>query len=638
MTEKRSLIVMIALLGIFATLATAEASRERGELIAPKSDAWLEWTSVEDILEHRPERIDTLLKALDLEREELEKVKAALERGDKAAACHALLDYYAGPGRKAWAYKDVGEPGEKQQDRADNVLARRVPGHDGVVGIVPRVHGGWDWGHRGPSDDPQYAYLLNRHPFLTSLYQTWRATGEAKYAEAFDRIIRDWVLHAGYSKFDHGHANNLNAAFRMKGWPIAFYGFLDSPHFTEAGRLLMLASIMVHGEALDRVGGWRRPEFDALFRVGAGFPEFEASSRWEHHAMQRMLKTFRRQVYPDGAYDELSPHYHMVAINRFEGFAQFAEQAGRELPPDLGEGLEAMHTYYAGLIRPDGSMPQLNRADRDRPTQLLLGAAERYDRPDWRYMATAGREGTRPADPPSRFFPWAGHLVSRDGWGEQALWSIFNAGPEGSRSVYADALHLSVSAFGKDFLLNSGRFWYKSVTVGSGSPNPAPAATSSKSTAAGSRSAPPALTVPARGSTGPSRTPSISPARPIGISKGSKAKPPTPARSCSFAKSARGSWSTASPRTARGESHPCGTSTPTAKSPGGTRGSSGPSTPKARTSSFFRSARSRGTCRWSAGGRRRPYRAGTARTTGSGSRIRWPSSTAASRVTRSWRG
>lgn len=37
----------------------------------------------------RPGRIDTLLDALDMEREGLEAVKAAAEAGDKAAACHA---------------------------------------------------------------------------------------------------------------------------------------------------------------------------------------------------------------------------------------------------------------------------------------------------------------------------------------------------------------------------------------------------------------------------------------------------------------------------------------------------------------------------------------------------------------------
>lgn len=46
---------------------TASANPEAGQLIEPASDAWLGHTSVDDVWTHTPERIDTLLTALNLD-------------------------------------------------------------------------------------------------------------------------------------------------------------------------------------------------------------------------------------------------------------------------------------------------------------------------------------------------------------------------------------------------------------------------------------------------------------------------------------------------------------------------------------------------------------------------------------------
>jgi len=444
------------------------AGREAGELIEPASEAWQAITSVEDVLDHAPDRIETLLGALDLDRPGLEKVKAAVEAGEKAAACEALLDYYAGPGRKPWVIDLLGEPGDGDVARAEITVAGRHEAQGGVGGAVATRHGAWDWNDAGPKNDREYAFNLNRHPFFTHLGQAWRKTGEAKYAETFDRRVRDWILHAVYPGLE-SHEGTwtwrvLEAGLRMRSWTFAFHGFQASEAFTPAARLLMLASFVEHGRYI-RKFHWRRHnhalmEHDGLNRLALAFPEFEASEAWHRYAFEQMLEEMDHQVYPDGAHDELSSGYHGVSLSSFENLAQVAMAAGREVPGDYMERIVAMYDYWAGLVRPDGSLPQNNRSDRGKITGRLLAAAERYGREDWRYAATQGAAGARPEDPPSRLFRWAGHLVSRSGWEAGSLWSFFDAGPAGAGWVHADALHLSLSAFGKDFLVDSGRFWY----------------------------------------------------------------------------------------------------------------------------------------------------------------------------------
>ncbi len=450
------------------TLSVAEIiARERGERIEPESDAWLGWTSVEDVIEHRPERIEKLLAALDLEHEGLEAVKDAVDAGDKAAACRALLAYYAGPGRKQWVPNMLGEPFDGHVKRADLAVANRHQAGGGIVGEVPVRHGAWDWNYSGPKNDREFAFNLNRHQFFTHLYQAWRKTGDSRYAETFDRIVRDWILHTVYPGDKHQYVYTwrvLEAGRRMRSWPSAFHGFLESESFTPAGRLLMLSSQVDHGRYIRRHhwSGHNHAlmEHDGLNRLGLAFPEFKEAETWHRHAFSEMLKEMDHQVYPDGAHDELSSGYHWVSLSSFENLAEVTLAAGRKVPQDYRDRIVDMYDYWAGLVRPDGSLPQNNRADRGNATRRLLAAAKRYNRPDWRYIATNGREGTAPDGLPSRFAPWAGHLTSRSGWEADALWSFFNAGPAGAGSVHADALHLSLSAYGKDFLVASGRFWY----------------------------------------------------------------------------------------------------------------------------------------------------------------------------------
>ncbi|MCL7764477.1 heparinase II/III-family protein [Polaribacter sp. Z014] len=75
-------------------------------------------------------------------------------------------------------------------------------------------------------------------------------------------------------------------------------------------------------------------------------------------------------------------------------------------------------------------------------------------------MATNGEKGTVPDGGNSFFYPWAGQLISRSSYDKEAHWSFFDVGPWGAGHEHSDKLHLSVSAYGKDLLVDSGRFAY----------------------------------------------------------------------------------------------------------------------------------------------------------------------------------
>ena len=135
--------------------------------------------------------------------------------------------------------------------------------------------------------------------------------------------------------------------------------------------------------------------------------------------------------------------------------------AGRDVPKAWYEGLERMWNYYAYSLRPNGYGVLNNDSNLDFNRRLIMDLYEQYERPDWAYIATNGAQGIRPVGPPSVMFPWAGQLISRSGWDAAAHWSVLDVGPWGIGHQHQDKLHLSVSAFGQDFLVDAGRLYYK---------------------------------------------------------------------------------------------------------------------------------------------------------------------------------
>lgn len=130
------------------------------------------------------------------------------------------------------------------------------------------------------------------------------------------------------------------------------------------------------------------------------------------------------------------------------------------MPPHYTDRIEEMYNYLAYSMRPDGHQPLNNDSDREDLRPRVLKAAATFHRPDWEWIATNGASGLRP-DVPSVVFPWAGIHVMRNGWDRRGHWAFFDTGPFGTGHQHADKLHLSVAAFGRDLLVDAGRYTHE---------------------------------------------------------------------------------------------------------------------------------------------------------------------------------
>ena len=81
------------------------------------------------------------------------------------------------------------------------------------------------------------------------------------------------------------------------------------------------------------------------------------------------------------------------------------------------------------------------------------------DRADFRWFATCGKEGT-PPDYLTYAFPYAGAVVFRSSWDEDAVWGYVDCSPFGRGHQHEDKLNALIFAYGKNMVIEGGCYAY----------------------------------------------------------------------------------------------------------------------------------------------------------------------------------
>ncbi len=430
---------------------------------------WRSLRSIEDVCRTYPQRTRELFEALDLNRDGLQQVKAAFDSGDLPGACQKLLDYYRDCNSGQWLRENRTSPIDPSPTLADGVLNDEVT-FFGLTGKMIRLPNGHiDWRDMGPTHDVEWAFELNRHYNVRWLMNGYLANGNEAYMVKADELVRDWIVSS--IPLPETDTNRdfmwraMEAGIRLREWARLFYGFMDNKNILPATRILMLRSLVDHGNDLRQfhAGGGNHVTMDlsALALLGAAWPQFKQSHDWLMYSVDYLNDQITKQAYPDGVQLELTAHYHEGAAYNFQALADICHEVNVKLPETFATRLRYMWGYLAYVMRPDGGNVLNNDGDRDGCAARVLHYAEFYQQPDWTYIATNGQQGVKPEGQPSIFYPYAGQLIMRNGYDRDAQWAFFDVGPTGIGShAHFDKLHLSVMAGGRDLLVDSGRFTY----------------------------------------------------------------------------------------------------------------------------------------------------------------------------------
>ncbi|MDY6900671.1 MAG: alginate lyase family protein, partial [Cyanobacteriota bacterium] len=383
------------------------------------------------------------------------------------AACKALIAYYQNTDSNFWVRNLNSNYSPNREVDIESILDDTY-NFQLVTGIVPRNDNGLlDWSYTGPKNDKEWAWFFNRHYHLLDLFVAYQQEGNLEYVRSISDLVTDWVISSPSKKSPTVWAQwrGLEVAFRIFHWVPIFYNLQQVDAFTPVARILMLSSIIDHAYYLRNMHSWGANwicrEMNSLATIALCWPEFKSSQQWFNYASQRLSYEINQQVYVDGVHKELASHYHYATLEDFQQFANLLEVSGNHVSPDIKSGLERMWNYLAYSMRPDGHGVVNGDSDRDYNRNSVNQAATVYQRPDWTYITSNGEVGNRPNFEPSVFFPWAGQVIMRSGWDKLAHWAFFDIGPLGIYyHVHYDKLHLSISAYGRDLLVDSGRFRY----------------------------------------------------------------------------------------------------------------------------------------------------------------------------------
>jgi hypothetical protein len=423
-------------------------------------------------------RLKALFAALDLNAPGLERVRDLHQRGAYQAAGRALLAYYRNSANASWIRADYTLHAPDSDD--DAVVAARARDalqdtftFQGVTGTAPRLaNGRLDWDHRGPRNDREWALFFNRHFLFLPLVQKYQATRDPALARYANASMRDWVLSRAVE--DKPVERDITPAWQpmssasrlLQAWPHVFFGFINAPEFTDEARLLMLSSIPEQSAHLMKHHRKRHnhtiKEMTGLAHAAAVWPEFKDAAKWRAYAIETLKGELDRQFYADGVHQELSAHYHRSALQYYVWLKDFEAASGRELPPAFAEAVERAGDYLAQSMNPQGFGPLNNNGDLDDNRARILDFATRFRREDWRFIATNGAQGAAP-DTMSRLYPWAGQVFLRNGFDRNAHFAMFDIGPWGAAHQHNDKLNLTLSAFGRELLVDGGRYRYEAA-------------------------------------------------------------------------------------------------------------------------------------------------------------------------------
>lgn len=454
---------------------------------------------------------ETFFTLLDLDRDGLEGVKELSDQKKYREAAEALLAYY----RKreginfydGWEERPLGK--EFDTTKADEICNNHIVHQD-----LPELI---DW-QGDPHGDPEWKYCLHRHEYLTELGRAYWYTGDEKYTRKWMGLLSDWIEKNPMPDLDWmtNVDSETSRMFFMKqgNWrPIelgiriytsfvpCFYHFLDSPEFTPEFLITILSSMYEHAlhsrlyytrhkSYFNVSPNWGLMESNGLAHMGILFPEFKEAADWKGEAMSRFEEQIRMQVLPDGMQEERASGYHLVCTFCFLQILDLALKNGIKVSETLMNGIEGMIDFVAGIMKPHGYYPMLKDGDEgdvfgerasyglwedinnlnmlEDPNDLrwVLKAGERiFDRPDFLFIATHGKEGTVP-DFHSVAATEAGFYTMRSGWKHEDMYLVFTCGELGAMDQNcvhgnADALSVDVSGFGETLLIDPGRYIYE---------------------------------------------------------------------------------------------------------------------------------------------------------------------------------
>jgi len=425
-----------------------------------------------------------LLSRLDLTMTGLEKVYSSFANPDLAVK--ELLDYYRArifvkhPVDRSLKKSSLGGYADtRDMEVANDALKHIFVGHS----AYPPYSYGYDieWGSR-PYFDNEWVWGINRMYFWTSMSHAYWHTGDEKYAREWAFQMADWIkknpldeihFHDQYSGKNYAW-RSIEAGIRGYQWTFLFQHFIESQAFTPELLVTFLNCCYQHANYLMRIynagNNWGLMEAEGMAFLSIVFPEFKDAEKWRTEALRRLNREIDNQVNADGHQRELAIAYHLICINFFTRTLDLAKMNDMEniFPESYRIKIEKMCEVPMKLGLPDGSNTQFGDSWKGEPGanwENLKKWSERYNRPDFLFVATEGKEGVKPVET-AFAYKESGLYSMRGGWDKNDICFVLKCGHGGGLAhIQPDNGTFELYAGGRHLMPDAGSYVYDSDSV-----------------------------------------------------------------------------------------------------------------------------------------------------------------------------
>nr|WP_121269217.1 heparin-sulfate lyase HepC [Pedobacter schmidteae] len=407
----------------------------------------------------------------------LEMVNKAVSAGRYADAAKALLTYYRKKSKErepdfsnAEKPADIHQPIDKPtQEMADKALLHQFQPHKG--------YGFFDYGkdinwQMWPVKDNEVRWQLHRVKWWQAMALVYHATKDEKYAKEWVYQYSDWArknprgLSADNDRFVW---RPLEVSDRVQSLPPTFDLLVNSTSFTPAFLMEFLKSYHEQADYLPanyaEKGNHRLFEAQRTLFAGVSFPEFKDSPKWRQSGVEVLNTEIKKQVFADGMQFELSPIYHVAAIDIFLKAYSSAKRVNleKEFPKSYVQTVENMIMALISISLPDYNTPMfgdswlIDKAFRIK--QFAVWSKVFPANEAIRYFATDGKQGKAP-DFLSKALSNAGFYTFRNGWDKNATVMVLKASPPGEFHAQPDNGTFELFIKGRNFTPDAGVYVY----------------------------------------------------------------------------------------------------------------------------------------------------------------------------------
>lgn len=443
-------------------------------------------------MEPSPMDSQLYLSQIDLMMEGLDEAKKLVLKGDIAAATDWLGAHLRGRLRTfrpmAWRHIDP----EDSLKRAALLLEGKVALLNAPPAEIGRPV---NWLARADTD-PEWTQRLASQEWLAPLVHAFEQTGDDRYASRWLEIVEDFLDHhdygcdaiefvparpmvfadsmpepngEGFYRLPDGRRSTRGpwvapvCARRARSWLLGL-SRIGGSTLVGTPKLFRVLSSLV-GEHAQVLVNNPREESPSDFAIGAAalleiavlLPEFASSNAAFAVAIERLGHATRRHMFPDGSDVEQSFADNAGLVSLIKGILEIFGDAPRSRRTPLQDAARRRIRFLAYASTPMRHMARIGHTWHVDLESLLREWTDFFELEDVRFIATSGKEG---AEPPSSSaaMPFGGYFAMRSDWEKDAHFLLLKTSDFGAGHMHEDCLSLTVTAGGRDLLVDSGHY------------------------------------------------------------------------------------------------------------------------------------------------------------------------------------